>query len=868
MKTISIFLVAILIAANVFSQHNGKNILYIMSDDFNYWMSDGGNGYYPHAKTPNLDALANKGVHFTKAYNSSPVCWPSRNAIWSGYRPTTTGIDKNGDAFVRDLNGFANITSMNQYFCKNGYWMYGVGKLWHPTSSVKGDKDADAQNWDTQQKWSELPGYNSGCNGGDYKKFDGAQYDWSGNDAPISTTNCQDHNIAVNVSDFIRNYNKTQPFYVACGFFRPHAPFNSPKSFWDEIAPDANSHLTPGPGVETKYYTGNGESVHNEIVNKGVWPNGIHAYLASMRMTDYHVGMLLQALEDKGLADNTIVVFSGDHGWHLGEHGHWGKFTRWVDANQTTFIIYDSDSKGNGEKCHHPVCLQDIYPTLRVLTGLQSETDKREIEGYNLKHLLDYPDSKEWDLPVVMRYSGGNYIAYKNWWYVPGDSKLFDLDKDPYEWNNLNGNTSYSATKSMLQTKMNEVIAIGNKMKSDLQSGGKVTNANMYDQPEYNVVPCTNTVAPSVPGTTTVSSSTDNSVEISWGASTDDEGKLAKYEIFVDGSYKTQVNSSSTSATISGLNCETTYSIQVRASDECGNESALNLAVSGTTSACPPCAVMPSVSGGNGAETGQSAYIAMNLGASGLTILAENVDNGDNGVAYYDFGYGGNTDPVRPTWSTEHGFRLTSDIEFDDDGTGNTIIGGINIGEWAEYTINVTKACTYKLTSVKYSTNTGVTGKLYFKMGSETSCVFDLPNTDKAIATAPVNFEFDLTVGEHVLAWISEAQQYNLDEFTIEASPACISATNEITSKRVHEIMYLISPFADENKVLYINLLHSNPTVNIAVYDLKGREMMKMGIPGEFEVQEIQLPKDMAAGSYVIRAYDDENSVSYKFIVK
>ena len=105
-----------------------------------------------------------------------------------------------------------------------------------------------------------------------------------------------------------------------------------------------------------------------------------------------------------------------------------------------------------------------------------------------------------------------------------------------------------------------------------------------------------------------------------------------------------------------------------------------------TTSICPPCTNVPTITGGNGAEAGQAAYISMTLPT---TILAENVDSGNNGVAYYDYGYGGATNEIRPTWSTEHGFRLDSDIEYDDDGTGNTIIGGINSGEWAEYTVTV-----------------------------------------------------------------------------------------------------------------------------------------------------------------------------------
>ena len=133
-----------------------KNVLFLMADDFNYWT--GTNGYYPAAQTPNIDRLAKKGIMFLQAYCSSPVCNPSRNALWSGYRPSTTGIDDNGAGYVREKPGFENIVSMNQYFMQHGYFTYGAGKLWHPAKM--GGEETDAENW------TQLDRGVSGCNGG------------------------------------------------------------------------------------------------------------------------------------------------------------------------------------------------------------------------------------------------------------------------------------------------------------------------------------------------------------------------------------------------------------------------------------------------------------------------------------------------------------------------------------------------------------------------------------------------------------------------------------------------------------------------------------------------------------------------------
>ncbi|MCG8699111.1 MAG: sulfatase, partial [Bacteroidales bacterium] len=432
-----------------------KNVLFLMADDFNYWTSK--NGYYPHAQTPNLDKLANKGVFFKDAHCSSPVCEPSRNALWSGLRPSTTCLDENGDGYVRTQPGFENIVTMNQYFKENGYYVYGVGKLYHPGSMQNGKEEIDYENW------SELNHTRSGCKGGKLYKFrlkSKKNYAWSANDEAISEDNCGDYKIANDVAEFLKNYknsaHKDQPFFLGCGLFRPHMPWNSPIEFWNQFNIDS---LTIPKGYNAAIDTP-GNKIHREVVQHDKWMQAIHGYLASCALADYNIGIIMDALEKSGLAKNTIVLFMGDHGWNLGEKGRWGKYAVCDEANHTSLIIYDPSAKGNGRECSYPVSLQDIYPTLVDICDLPPKTN---IEGNSLFPLLSNPTDDSWNHPIVMTFSGVNYIKTREWRFVDNGKKsqLHNNYSDPYQWKNLYGDDNYKETKNMLLGQMDSIIKIG-----------------------------------------------------------------------------------------------------------------------------------------------------------------------------------------------------------------------------------------------------------------------------------------------------------------------------------------------------------------------------------------------------------------------
>ena len=455
-KSMFVLLVLISVAQHSTAQ---KNVLFLMADDFNYWTSK--DGYYPYAKTPNLDKLANMGVFFREAHCSSPVCNPSRNAIWSGLRPSTTGIDGNDDPYVREVNGFEDIVTMNQYFMQNGYWVYGAGKLYHPKMS-KSNHETDPENW------SYINENGHGCNGGAVYKFCNSaknNYCFSANSDAMSRSNCGDFNLANDVKEVLENYasspQKDKPFFIGCGVFRPHMPWNSPLSFWDLFNYDA----LVKPAAYNPELDDPGNSIHRDFVDYGQWMRAIQGYLASCALADYNVGIMVDALMASPYKDNTIIVFCGDHGWNLGEKGRWGKFDRCDEANHTSLIIYDPSSTGNGEECIKPVSLQDLYPTLIDLCDLP---ERKNVEGNSLKPLLDDPDDPNVNSFALMMYGDVHYIKTEKWRFIDdgNESLLHNNIDDPYQWNNLYGNAAYNNLVDSLRHKIDSVIAIGTEVKN------------------------------------------------------------------------------------------------------------------------------------------------------------------------------------------------------------------------------------------------------------------------------------------------------------------------------------------------------------------------------------------------------------------
>lgn len=867
-----------------------KNILLLVSDDFNYWAST--MNYHPASRTPVIDALAERGVLFTHALNSSPVCNPSRNAFMSGYRPSTTGISANADGYFRDKNGFKNITTMNHFFKLNGYYALAAGKIYHPGSM--GNKETDPNNW------TELITDGSGCNGGTYRKYDGSQYSFSGNTAAMTTSNCNDYNLAVKIANKIKGHNtsahKDKPFFIACGLFRPHAPFNSPKQFWDVLN---DSKMGPGPGVEAKWMTGNqGTDFQKELIKDGVYNNAVHSYMACMALTDNNIGVILDALEQSPQKDNTIIVFMGDHGFDLGEQGRWGKFAKTKSANHTTFIIYDPSAKGNGQRCHYPVSLQDLYPTLVDLAGLE----KRDIEGVSLKHLLDCPNDENWNHPILMTYGGGNYISTNDWYFVEegNSSLLFSNINDPYQWNNLFGQSQYNNVVAGLRSKIDSMVSIGTKMRADLISTGNVRpeNLNPYTPPANSSCNCTDEEPPTKPGSAILEGNSATTLSITWNESTDND-TITLYQIYVNDVFR--MNAMGNNAVVDRLICQTSYFVKVRALDNCNNFSEFSESVALSTGQCDT--VPPTIPGNfeimavtdeaftvkwdessdNEGVDGYEVFIDGSL-ARTSSKLSETFDGFNCGsllkVKVRSFDYSKNyseftaelnveTDeciaiPVPGKIEAENFSNQTGiQTENTSDTGGGLNVGFINNNDWAEYNILVAEPHMYKFdfrVASKYAGNSIDVLTNNVKKGSVT-----VPVTGDWQNWVTISESFELDAGKQTLKLVFKGGSGFL--FNINWIDVQKDLKNNILEHQ-RDINYLISNVVDESRILHLNLLYSDPMVKIEILDVLGKTVQSDYVPGEHDWWEYELDSSIKSGVYFVKVINHLSSQTQRFIVK
>jgi arylsulfatase A-like enzyme len=176
---------------------------------------------------------------------------------------------------------------------------------------------------------------------------------------------------------------------------------------------------------------------HAEMLKSGRWKEAVQAYLATIAYTDMNIGRLLEALDKSAHRDNTIIVFWGDHGWHLGEKEHWRKFALWEEATRAPLIWVAPGVTRAGGVCERTVDFLSIYPTLCDLTGIPIP---KHVEGVSIRPLLADPKAA-WDRPALTTHGQGNHAVRSEKWryirYADGSEELYDEGKDPYEWTNL-----------------------------------------------------------------------------------------------------------------------------------------------------------------------------------------------------------------------------------------------------------------------------------------------------------------------------------------------------------------------------------------------------------------------------------------------
>lgn len=449
------------------AQSQRPNVLFIISDDLDCRIRSYGD---PIAITPNLDKLAARGVRFERAYCQYPLCNPTRSSVMSGRYPTTTGVLDNNTLLMLD----SGHDTMDRYFGRHGYAVSQFGKIYHGPNKGRRRDDSKAekpQGWFTPEEraaqekadpalWSRVHS--------PYRNLrlpEPRQYAWAnvygptqpgdrGPDAPVADN-------AIAVLEQARNSDK--PFFLAVGFVRPHVPLTAPKEFFDLYDPEAMP-LPPDFDTEPRTLQGfprdefreNADLFAGRSFTAQEAREAMRAYYACVTYMDAQLGRVLAKLEETGLAQNTIIVFWGDHGWHLSEKGMWAKGTLFEASAHGPLFIVDPRRKG-GQPSPRVVEYLDIYPTLVDLCGLPALPT---LEGKSLRPLLDDPRAA-WNKPAytvqVREWFIGRSVRNERWRYTEWDegrrgAALFDHEKDPHEMRNVVNNPENAQVVRELST--------------------------------------------------------------------------------------------------------------------------------------------------------------------------------------------------------------------------------------------------------------------------------------------------------------------------------------------------------------------------------------------------------------------------------
>ena len=421
-------------------KHKRPNVLFIALDDLNDWTQV----LDPNApiRTPNIERLAKRGMLFTHAYCASAACNPSRTAILTGLRPTTSGVYGNKADWRRAL---PEAVTLPQHFMAHGYRAEGAGKIFHHHYGGAFHDKASFDDFLLMPDPPDAPMPKEKLNG--LAQYGSPNTDWGSWPADEADA------IDVRTADYvIKSLGKRhgKPFFLAAGIFRPHMPFFAPQRFFDGYPSDnvTMPEILKGdtddlPSGATKLLSSKKwffkELMEIEAKSPGTWKAAVRAYQASATFADAQVGRILDALDKSDYAGNTMVVLWSDHGYHLGEKEHWEKFALWEKTNHVPFIIAAPGVIRPGTRCESPVSLLDIYPTLIELCGLKP---KPELDGVSLVPLLKNPKAK-WTRPALMTYMRGNHAVRDVRWryirYADGTEELYDHQKDPHEWTNVAG---------------------------------------------------------------------------------------------------------------------------------------------------------------------------------------------------------------------------------------------------------------------------------------------------------------------------------------------------------------------------------------------------------------------------------------------
>jgi len=464
------------------------NVLFIAIDDLRPEL-----GCYgaEHVISPHMDAFGKSGVVFERAYCQQAVCNPSRSSLMTGLRPDTIGVTGNHAHFRKH---HPQVVTLPQLFKNHGYHAQSIGIIYHGVfpdgaSKTKWDTMGDPESWSTPttrfgpRYYYTEDGIRQAKRSFQitYRPQDLTSDEWTNKlvfgpmtESPeVPDNTLYDGKVADAAVATLAELKTTgKPFFLAVGFIKPHTPFVAPKKYYDLYDPKkiqlaSNPKFpTHAPGVaghgshEVRRYTDQPKQGEFTVANQRRLR---HGYLACISYVDAQIGRVLSALEANELDYNTVVVLFGDHGWHLGEHGLWGKTTNFELDARAPLIVRAPGRKAKGKKSTRLVEFVDIYPTLAELAGLAAPAN---LQGTSFVPLLANP-VQEWKTAAFSQFPRGDKMGYSmrtdRWRYTEwvGRSnrkiaarELYDHESDAAETINVAGVAANSALVSQLSKKL------------------------------------------------------------------------------------------------------------------------------------------------------------------------------------------------------------------------------------------------------------------------------------------------------------------------------------------------------------------------------------------------------------------------------
>lgn len=458
-RILSLFAAFVLLAPGNGFSSDKPNVLFLICDDLN---CDLGSYGHPQVKSPNVDRLAARGVRFSNAHCQYPLCGPSRASFMAGLYPDQTLIRRNA-IYIREH--LPSVKTMSQMFRDAGYFATRIGKIYH----YNVPKHIGTSGHDDPYSWN----YTINPRGRDVDDEDlifslrpgsfGGTMSWLAADGTDAEQT--DGMIAKEAVRLLEKHARQKdPFYMAVGLFRPHTPYVAPKKYFDMYPLDSIKVPTTPKGYLNTLPAPAKRSISRKKDQLNLPDNlarqAIQAYYASITFADAQLGHILNALDKTGLSKNTIVLFTSDHGYHMGEHGHWQKTTLFENATHVPLIIAGPGVKAQGKTATTPAEMVDFYPTLAELSGL---TPPAYVSGVSLVPALNNPKVQV-RKSAFTQYDSGYSIKTLRYRYSEwgengkAGAELYDQMTDPEELKNLADDPGQSKRIAELSKQLRERI--------------------------------------------------------------------------------------------------------------------------------------------------------------------------------------------------------------------------------------------------------------------------------------------------------------------------------------------------------------------------------------------------------------------------